>query len=163
MAGKLDPLLAAVISKLPANTNAGWPTCDRVAWLDMMTKALDVVYGVNAPSPDDPNVAYRVVIDKLGPAPRAPAWRDGGTALLADPPAPPRVAHAGHEFYVAADGTVCNADATPVMMIDVPPEETIFDYRPVSSEFRDLDSIVWADGARGRAGLAEGVSFCGPG
>lgn len=161
---KLDPLLAALINKLPLGGKP-WPAADRTAWLDMMTKAFDVVYGVETSH----FASFANVVGKASTLPEALIHRRlYGTfeePSDAAPPAPPArgFKHDGHNFYVSADGTVCNADATPVMMIDVPPEETIFDYRPVTGEFRDLDSIVWADGARGRAGLAAGVSFCGPG
>lgn len=153
MAGKLDPLLAALINKLPP-ADKPWPWPAREAWLQMVTCAFDVVYGCEERPAEE--ARHLGAVGSSGHLQAAPS-----SAVAPSPPA--RVAHAGHEFYVSVDGTVCNADATPVMMIDVPPEEMIFDYRPVTGEFRDLDSIVWADGARGRAGLAEGVSFCGPG
>lgn len=79
------------------------------------------------------------------------------------PPGPPRQAHAGHDYFIALDGTACQRDGTPVLIGDIPADEMIFDYRPVTGDFRDTGSIVWADGSRGTAGLAPGVSFCGPG
>jgi len=40
---QIDPLLAALIARLP-RPGTNWPTKDRVAWLEMTERALDVVY-----------------------------------------------------------------------------------------------------------------------
>jgi hypothetical protein len=44
--GASDPLLAAVIDKLPSQ--GPWPQADRDTWLRMLTMALDVAYGSGA-------------------------------------------------------------------------------------------------------------------
>jgi len=41
---KHDPLMAALIAKLPVQTEQ-WPRADRIAWLRMMAMGFDVVYG----------------------------------------------------------------------------------------------------------------------
>src|SRR5260370_28766995 len=41
---KRDRLLVALIAKLPMEV-APWPRADRIAWLQMIAMALDVVYG----------------------------------------------------------------------------------------------------------------------
>src|SRR5260370_41486869 len=41
---KRDRLLVALIAKLPMEA-ARWPRADRIAWLQMIAMALDVVYG----------------------------------------------------------------------------------------------------------------------
>lgn len=148
-APRLSSLVLAVIGELPPSGEP-FTRADRTAWLKMMATAFDVSYGVVEP------------VDIDLPAMRE-AVATASPAAAAEPPAPIRQAHAGHEFYVSRDGTVCNADGTPVLRDDVPADETVFDYRPVTGEFRDTTSIVWADGQRGTAGLAPGVSFCGPG
>lgn len=148
--GVQDSLIAAVIAKLPAEGKP-FPGEARGNWLRMMAMALDVAYGVaeDMPSflPPRPMLAGAAVAAAIDPA-RAPR---------------PRQAHAGHSFYIGKDGTACNADGEPVLASDVPGDEMIFDYRPISGDFRDLDTIVWADGQRGMNGVAPGISFCGPG
>jgi hypothetical protein len=47
--GASDPLLAAVIDKLPAQ--GPWLQPDRDAWLKMLTLALDVAYGLGTAAP----------------------------------------------------------------------------------------------------------------
>lgn len=140
-----NPLIAAVVWQLPRE-GAAFSAEQRTAWLKMMAMAFDVAYG-----PVDPVlVAMR-------------AGADQATAAAPAAAAPSRVAHAGHDFYIAADGTACNAAGEPVLMSDVPADTMIFDYREVSGEFRDTAGIRWADGATGTRGVPEGVSFCGPG
>ena len=53
---KHDRLLVALIAKLPTEM-AQWPRVDRVAWLQMMAMAFDVVYG--------PCGAIRVAADDI--------------------------------------------------------------------------------------------------
>jgi hypothetical protein len=172
VAGKTDPLLAAVIDKLPP-AGQSWPRADRVAWLELIVKAFDVAYG------REDAIDLPAFLAPLSPydenSPEAKAIRDFprtkvmiAKALAAAPAAVasgrPAQAHAGHNFYIAADGTACDAGGEPVSLADIPADETIFDYRPVAGgEFRDTAGIVWADGARGILGIAPGVSFCGPG
>jgi hypothetical protein len=144
-----DPLIAAVVWKLP-RAGEPFPPEARAAWLKMAAMAFDVAYG----KVEDLPALLPLALERVA-VPVA-----GGPAAE---PKPIRQAHAGHDFYVALDGTACRADGTPAMIGDVPADEVIFDYRPVSGEFRDRDGIVWADGTRGTAGLAGGCSFCGPG
>ena len=118
----------------------------------MMATAFDVAYGSVATLAVDASSGRAVItatdLDEI--APRVAV-------------APAKAAHAGHGFYISADGTACNAAGEPVMMADVPAEEMIFDYRPVTTDFRDTASIRWADGETGIKGIAPGISFCGPG
>lgn len=141
---ELDPLLAALIGKLPGQ---GDPFSGeaRAAWLKMMAMAFDVAYGV---SEDMPAFLPSVVVRST-------------------PAASPTVIKArqsGHDFYVDADGSAVNADGIPVLAGDIPADTIVFDRRPVPvGVFRDVDGILWADGTRGTAGMAAGISFCGPG
>ncbi len=137
----MDPLISALIAKLPP---PGSPFPGAANWLRMMEMALADAYDVEV---------------GLISGSRAAASVDAVLAASF----PPQAAHAGHDFYVEHDGTVCNADGAPVLITDVPADATIFDCRPIAGDFRDLTSIVWADGARGGDGIAPGVSFCGPG
>lgn len=150
-----NPLIAAVVWQLP---KAGpFPAEQRAAWLKMMATAFDVAYG---PVGSAPGLDLYAAAGEgaAGATPPAQPTRPRPAAEL-----PVKRAHAGHDFYIALDGTACDAGGEPVSIDAIPPDEMIFDYRPVTGEFRDLESIVWADGARGTAGLAPGVSFCGPG
>lgn len=143
---ELDPLLAALIGKLPPQ--APFAGEQRAAWLKMMGMAFDVVYGV---AEDMPNF--------LGaPAPRAVS---APVAALPAAAAPRR--HAAYKFYIDLAGNALNDQDVPVLREDIPAETEIFDTRPITSDFRDVDGIVWADGQHGTLGLAPGCSFCGPG
>lgn len=155
---EIDPLLAALIAKLPKG--GSWPRADRVAWLELMAKSFDVVYGLED------------AIDVPAFMRRELRISEDGTVTDGDGmPVPsikrvtqlPRQGHAGHDFYIDPAGHARNSIGVHASMSDVPEDEMIFDYRPVTGDFRDTSSIVWADGARGTAGLPAGVSFCGPG
>lgn len=156
MSGASDPLLAALIGKLP-ETAKPWARADRVAWLKMMAQAFDVVYGLEG-TIEVPKMVPDIGTFSLEPG--AINLIDRKTGKIVQPT---RQAHAGHDFYIAKDGTACRADGSPVAMSDIPADEMIFDYRPIAGGFRDRDGITWADGSQGIEGIAPGVSFCGPG
>lgn len=148
----MDPLVAAIVAKLPA-TAAEFPREAREAWLRLMAGAFDLAYGTI----DQPVAlpSLQAMRQAVHPAPAA-AGVTGENRL--------RPIVNGNKIHIAADGTACNADGVPVLLTDVPADEIVFDTRPITGgEFRDLASIVWADGRRGTTGLAPGVSFCGPG
>jgi hypothetical protein len=140
-----NPLIAAVVWQLPQS--GPFSAEQRSAWLKMMATAFDVAYG-----PVEGSSLFA-------------SSNEGAKsyAAAAAPAAPARIAHAGHGFYISADGTACSVNGEPALMMDIPAEEMIFDYRPVTGDFRDTASILWADGERGIKGIAAGVSFCGPG
>lgn len=143
-----NPLIAAVVWQLPA-VGQSFSSEQRSAWLKMMATAFDVAYGPVG----DGTVIGRILA----------ALADEQTPALVSAPTIKNAGHAGHSFYIGADGTACNVVGEPVLMDDVPADEMIFDYRPVTGDFRDTAAILWADGARGIKGIAGGVSFCGPG
>lgn len=126
----LDPLLAALIGKLPPGGTV-WPAADRKAWLTMMEQAFAVVYGVvgrstTAPAADEPAAPRR------GRRPKPP------------PPTGPR-------FYIDHQGIARRADGAGIMPHDVTDE--IVDLRGQNG---DLATIVWADGS---TGIPSGVSL----
>lgn len=145
-----NPLIAAVVWQLPQAGPFGAE--QRSAWLKMMATAFDVAYGPVAVL----DHGHTVLDHGL-------ELRDPPIAAVRAAVALPKSAHAGHNFYISSDGTACNAAGEPVVMADVPAEEMIFDYRPVTGDFRDTASIRWADGETGIKGVAPGISFCGPG
>lgn len=146
----MDPLLAAMIGKLP-DPGKPFPGEQRANWLKMMAMAFDVAYGHAEDMP------------AFLPSREGRATTDPAPATASEPPKPLRMPHAGHTFYIDAGGNALRGEGEPVFATDVPPDELIFDYRPVAGDFRDLESITWADGSHGTAGLPGGISFCGPG
>jgi hypothetical protein len=128
-----DPLLAALIAKLPAGGSL-WPAKKRVAWLELMTRAFDVVYEGDGDTVELPPFIERPVAaaPAATPAPAAPVSR----ALPVYP------------FYIDHDGRALRGDGAPVMPGQV--LDQIFDLR---GESGDLGSIVWADGSRGVLGI----------
>src|SRR5258707_10574443 len=92
---KRDRLLVALIARLPMEV-AQWPGADRIAWLQMIAMALDVVYG--------PCGGIRVVAegthgDEAGHSANAPRPVPAGHHVTAQaaPPPPQR-------FYVDPHG-----------------------------------------------------------
>jgi hypothetical protein len=158
---KIDPLLAALIEKLPAS-GTDWPAAKRAAWLDNMARAFDTVYegaamidrrqtaAQDVSQIVDLNKAY-VEIPRTAPA--SPALRavsvlspDGskmhaGTVEVS-PPRPQ------HECYIDHDGMARRHDGVRIMPGDV--IGALFDMR---GETGDPGAIVWADGSRGVRGL----------
>jgi len=131
-AGENDPLLAAVISKLPA-PGTSWPAEQRVAWLKMMAMAFDLAYGVVEEMPaflgEDRSTSARPV----------PSEGSG------EPKPLPVTGTEPDRFYVDAKGHARkDPGRIPITVNDVPTGEVIWDERPLGK--RDLDTIVWADG-----------------
>lgn len=151
-----DPLLAALIGKIPRG-GTHWTAEQRTAWLQMMWMAFDVVFG---PTGTDGAIDLPAFL-----RPREKAAAATLTVAPATPAAAPvaRAKHAGHNFYIDLEGAACNAEGIPVLVSDIPADEIVFDYRPPAGDFRDHAGITWADGTQGTAGLAPGVSYCGPG
>lgn len=145
---KMHPLLKAVVDTLPPQGEA-FTAEARAAWLKMAAMAFDVAYGTEAVTIDLGGLVGRVKVP------------DEIAALVKQSQA--RAKHAGHDFYIDAAGNAMNADGIAVMRDDIPADTMIFDYRVVTGDFRDTDSITWADGQTGITGIAGGVSFCGPG
>jgi hypothetical protein len=120
---KSDPLLAALIKKLPAPGNE-WPVDQQLAWLNLMAMALGAVYGGDAAA-------------KLGKSDVRPVFI---------PPQPKPKAPKGG-FYIDDEGLVKNGAGKRVLPKDVTGE--IYDTRGLDA---DLRSITWADGTTGLNG-----------
>ena len=126
---KHDRLLAALIAKLPTEI-IRWPRPDRIAWLQMMATAFDVVYG--------PCGGVRVVPveardDQADQTTRAPHHGASEAAL----PNTPR------RFYVDRDGFAMG-DGRPIAMDDLPAGAILWDER-AGVECGDVGAILWRD------------------
>ena len=125
---KSDPLIAALIKKLPVpHAGVDWPVDQQLAWLNLMALALGAVYGGDA-------------ANRLGGSQPKPTFvpvqpksktRPGGTS----------------QFYIDDQGMVRNASGKRVLPKDVISE--VFDTR---GELGDMKSIVWADDSTGLNG-----------
>ena len=118
---KSDPLLAALIKKLPLGNN--WPVDQQLAWLKMMAMAFGTIYGGNVlamlegkPAPFKPFV--------VGPYPE-----------IVGPSFP---------FYVDTDNYARRKGGDRVLAKDV--KGTLYDLR---GEDGDLAAIIWADDTTG--------------
>ncbi len=129
-----DPLLAALIEKLPAAGSA-WPAPEREAWLKMMSMAFNVVY-------QGDQCAWGISQLVVG-EPSAPTTK-GETAKtkIYNPPA------AIHTYWIDKDGVARGPGGKQIAASDV--IGTIYDTR---GELSDLGAIVWADGKTGVSGL----------
>ncbi len=143
---KRDRLLAALIAKLPSGI-AQWPRTDRIAWLQMIATAFDVVYGPcggirvapeDRPSGDGDQGAHnpRNAPEQL-PAAASPA--------LSTP----------KRFHVDRDGFAM-ADGKPVAMDDLPAGAILWDER-VGIDCGDVTTILWRGIGTSRRSLPPGV------
>jgi hypothetical protein len=145
---KRDRLLVALIAKLPMEL-APWPRADRMAWLQMIAMALDVVYG--------PCGGIRVVVDgaygdEAGHSASAPRPVFAGHHVIAQ--AAPRTPQ---RFYVDRDGFAMG-DGKPVAMEDLPAGAILWDER-VGIECGDAAAILWRDVGTSRRGLPPGITL----
>jgi hypothetical protein len=146
---KRDPVLAALIAKLPATTQP-WPRAERIAWLRMMAMAFDVAYG--------PCGGVRIAAEACGSehagkerasdAP-APVAREAPTE--AEPPAVPLRFHVDRDGFAMGDGR-------PIAMEDLPAGATLWDER-TGIECGDVAAILWRDIGTTRRTLPLGVTL----
>lgn len=143
---KHDRLLAALIAKLPIE-NARWPRPDRIAWLQMMAMAFDVVYGQCS--------GIRVVPEETGAdlgdqSANTPHHVSAGHPVTAQTaPSTPR------RFYVDRD-SFAMGDGKPVAMEELPAGAVLWDER-VGIECGDVAAILWRDIGASRRSLPPGV------
>src|SRR5258708_5264659 len=145
---KRDRLLVALIAKLPMEV-AQWPRADRIAWLQMIAMALDVVYG--------PCGGIRVVAEGAhGDEPRhsasAPRLVSEGHHVTA-----PAAPHIPQRFYVDRDGFAMG-DGKPVAMEDLPPSTIVGEERAVM-EGGARAAIFGRDMGRSRRSLPPGITL----
>lgn len=136
---KDDPLIAALIAKLP-KANTAWPVDQQVAWLRMTAMAFGVVYGGKA-------------VDEI------PAFSPRATdlaiteatisgALLQPTTIDPKNNKSLPAFFIDAQGIAQNANGERINPKDVG-GNVIVDLR---GEAGDLGAIQWADGSTGVRG-----------
>lgn len=127
-----DPLLAALIAKLPASETP-WPVDRQLAWLKMMAMGFATVYGGD-------------VLSQMGnvqaAAPEAPAKP---VALPA--PAPRKIQQ---KFILDLDGVVKRSDTREAVTKDQVSGEIL----DLSNGAIDMSAITWADGSMGVNGCA---------
>lgn len=119
---KRDPLIAAMIAKLPESGE--WPVDRQLAWLNLMAMAFGTVFGGDA-------AAY-LRADKPLPAQFTP------------PPVKPKPVYA---FYIDNDGKAKNQHGKPIKSGEVKGE--LYDLR---GQDGDVKTILWADGSTGLNG-----------
>jgi hypothetical protein len=143
---KHDRLLVALIAKLPTEA-AQWPPADRIAWLQMMAMAFNVVYG--------PCRGIRVISEED----RARDESEGAGMPLHVPAQPEATAQAApytpQRFYVDRDGFAMG-DGRPIAMEDLPAGAVLWDER-IGIECGDPAAILWRDIGTSRRSLPPGV------
>lgn len=135
----MDPLLAALIGKLPAvpaGAKVVWPGDDREAWLNLMRLAFDVVYGRGEGDGrgavvDMPSDFKLAAVSAAAPAPDAM-------------PAEFQRFPVGR-FYVEADGTAKSPRGNDAHFETIPIGTVLLDYRAPGASMQ-LATIIWADG-----------------
>ncbi|HKD26968.1 MAG TPA: hypothetical protein VKC66_13840 [Xanthobacteraceae bacterium] len=142
---KHDRLLVAVIAKLP--TVAQWPRADRIAWLQVMAMAFNVVYG---PCGEIRVVPDEAEIDGGDESTKTRHEVSAGNRITAPtPPNPPQ------RFYVDRDGFAM-ADGKPIAIEDLPDGTILWDER-IGIECGDVAAILWRDVGTTRRSLPPGV------
>lgn len=135
MAGKDDPLLAALIDKLPP-AGTKWSMDERRAWVSMLEMAFQVVYGATEDRGRElrPEVVSAIEAEarlRMMPAAEVVATLPNDSGL---------------KFVIDAAGHARRSDGKPILPGDIPPHEVLYDSR---GEMGDLSAIIWANGARG--------------
>lgn len=128
-----DPLLGALIAKLPANGTA-WSKADRVNWLRMFVMASNLAYG------DAPGITVTDVEE------RAPLRFAPKPVSIEEVPAAAAEASAAssHVFVIDGDGFAMR-DGMPINPEDIPSGAVIWDERR-TAERGDLESVYWKAG-----------------
>lgn len=129
---KRDPLIAAMIAKLP--DGGEWPVDRQLSWLNLMAMAFGTVYGGDAAARlvHLPQPSYPTRDDVIAAMP--PKLRD----VYTKPQFP---------FYIDLDGNALNKHGKPINAKDVQGE--LVDLRGMDG---DVKTIRWADGTMGLNG-----------
>lgn len=120
---KRDPLIAAMIAKLPETGD--WPVDRQLSWLNLMAMAFGTVYGGDA--------AARLTAPHVSPLPAATPFHPK-----------PKTAY---QFYIDESGKVRNQKGAQIKAIEV--KGDLYDLR---GQDGDVKTIQWADGSTGLNG-----------
>ena len=127
---KNDPLLAALIAKLPP-AGGEWPVDRQMAWLNLMAMAFGTVYGGD--------VSSRLVVKP-----------DLTEAMLsAFTPATVRPKPKRQGLYIDVDGYARNATGKRILPSEIDPGAILHDDR---GQDGDLREIIWANDSAGLNG-----------
>lgn len=138
---KSDPLLAALIKKLPQPGNE-WPVDQQLAWLHMVAVAFRLVYGGDASERLNGAFNWEAAEEVSRTVPEKAFHH------LYRPPVQPKAPKAPKGgFYIDDQGMVRNAQGKRVLPKDVTSE--VYDTR---GEMGDMKAIVWADDSKGLNG-----------
>lgn len=115
---KQSPLVKALIAEIP-NATEPWPSDRREAWLDMMRRSFDVVWGCDLYVQQPEKPTRRVPQSTAKPVPKPP-------------------------FYIDEHGAARNRKGDAILPSDV--KGDIVDLRGLDG---DVGDILWADGTTG--------------
>jgi hypothetical protein len=152
---KHDRLLVALIAKLPVEA-AQWPRVDRIAWLQMMAMAFDVVYGACGAirvAADEVRYDGFSVNDHHGDRGEIVPLHGSADHCTTQESAP----SVAQRFYVDRDGFAMG-DGRPIAMEDLPANAVLWDER-VGIESGDAAAILWRDIGASRRSLPPGVTL----
>ena len=130
---KSDPLLAALIAKLPP-TNTEWLVERQLAWLNLMAMAFGTVYGGDAAA------RLGIKVDGSALSSASPATASSAAPAFVKP-------KPSYPFIIDEHGYVRDKKGKQVLPTQV--TDMIVDLR---GEGGDLREIVWADGSTGLNG-----------
>jgi|GEM_PF-1939976 len=148
---KSDPMLAALINKLPA-TGEPWPLAQRVEWLNMIAMSFNMVFGQAEPihigttrvnytrdavmmAREASDLVSKIVLDTARP--------------VVAKPNPPR-------FFIDKQGYARkDPGGIRIMPGNIDAGEVLFDDR---GEHGDLATITWSDDSQGVLGLQLDIS-----
>lgn len=126
---KLDPLLAALIAKLPPQ-GSQWSDAQQLAWLNLMALAFGSVYGGE-------------VTKLVGPsAPQA-----AGVTPTVAPAKPATPKKPNYPFYIDETGYARSSKGKRVTASEV--TDVLYDLRGIDG---DVNAIIWADDSIGLNG-----------
>jgi hypothetical protein len=134
-----DPLIAALLAKLPPGGAAEWQQDARITWLQMMAMAFDAVYG-----------RCGAIVIGAADAPGACTHSSASAHASEAPPVPrPRRFYVDHDGFAMCDGRPIGAD-------DLPPDAVLWDER-TGIDRGDPAAILWRDIGASRQTLPPGV------
>lgn len=138
-----DPLIAALIAKLP-KTGSAWSLAARINWLRMFVMALNEAYGLEGAIAVSPELEARRPPLRLVPVSDAASSIDNSVAK--QPPAA--------RFVIDSEGFAM-LGLKPIAPEDIPAGATLWDERRAGEQL-DLSTVLWkGEGTRDPAKLPQ--------